>query len=90
MRAVTLAILLSILAGATAAAQSVSPAQNHPVRPERPATSGEATMPQVPIGHRQPTMGDLPASVRSQEDATRPQGRVVDPFAGVPNICRDC
>jgi len=91
MRAITSAILISILTGATAAAQSMNPPpQSAPARQERPATNGIGTVPQAPIGHRQPTLGDLPSSVRKEEDAAGSRRRTPNPFGDVPNICNGC
>jgi hypothetical protein len=91
MRALLIAILISIFAGATAAAQSTSAPPNTPApAPARPAMNGAATVPEAPIGHRQPTQSDLPPSVRKEEDGTGAQARTADPFAGVPRICNGC
>ena len=97
MRAITIAVLISILAGASAvaqraAAQSAAPPAGNslPVQRQWPTTSGMGTVPEAPIGHRQPTQSDLPPNIRKQEDSTGAEGRVVDPFAGVPNICDGC
>jgi hypothetical protein len=92
MRAITLAVLISILAGATAAAQSTRPSAGGVPPPSqvRPSTNGMSNVPQAPIGHRQPTQGDLPPSLRRDEDSNGPPGRAPDPFADVPNICNGC
>lgn len=92
MRAVTLAVLGSILAGATAAAQSRNPSAGNVPPPSqvRPSTNGMSTLPEAPIGHRQPTQRDLPPALRRDEDSNGPRGRAPDPFADVPNICNGC
>lgn len=90
MRAITIAVLVSILADATAAAQSMNPPARNAPPPARPGpmTNGmSTTVPQAPVGHRQPTMRDLPSSLRRDEDS---RGRTPDPFADGPKICNGC
>jgi hypothetical protein len=53
--------------------------------------SGEGTVPQAPIGHRQPTLRDLPPDMarrqQGEEPPERPAARSVDPEV---RICRGC
>jgi hypothetical protein len=99
MRATAMAAAGLMLVASGALAQGV-PAQNEPSSlpsQSQPATEGrsigEGTLvtPRAPIGHRQPTMRDLPPDVaRSQQlDAApeRPAARDIDPD---PRICRGC
>jgi len=81
------------IAPASAQLQTVNPpSQDAPASGfGQPATTGFGTVPQAPVGHRQPTIGSLPPSVRRDEDSTTgARDRAVDPFAGVPNICNGC
>ncbi|HEY0223002.1 MAG TPA: hypothetical protein VGC38_00640, partial [Pseudolabrys sp.] len=63
MRAIIFAVFIVILPNVTLAQNAQTPA---PANPERSlATDGMASsVPQAPIGHRQPTERDLPLSVR--------------------------
>jgi hypothetical protein len=85
MRAFTLAVSISILAGA-ALAQTAQP--QAPANTDRPLTrDGSATVPLAPVGHRQPTERGLPPSVRQEENAATP-GRLEPP--GVPKVYQGC
>jgi hypothetical protein len=45
--------------------------QTPPLPPlQGPATSGTAGIPQAPVGHRQPTLRDLPPEIRREEQST--------------------
>jgi hypothetical protein len=88
MRAIITAVLLSMLAGAAASAQSADP--NKPARTQPSQTNGMAARPETPVGNRQPTEGGLPPSVRQNEES-RGSGRgAADPLGPLPRICRDC
>jgi hypothetical protein len=83
MRAIIIAVFIAILPSVVLAQSAQTPAN-----PERPlTTNGMASVPQAPIGHRQPTERDLPPSVRHEENAALP-GRLEPP--GVPKICQGC
>jgi hypothetical protein len=86
MRAMTIAIpLLALLSPAAAQDQGRNPTGGT-LTPPPPSTAGSA--PQAPVGHRQPTQGGLPPSVRKEEDTTG--RRAVDDLGPVPQICRNC
>jgi hypothetical protein len=97
MRAISIAILITILASA-AAAQDMpvtgsppSAGNPPPSKSDRPLTTdGMNSVPQAPIGHRQPTLRDLPPAVQHEERPESGGRRNVDPFANVPNICNGC
>jgi hypothetical protein len=85
-----IAVMLMSAAGA-APGQSL-PAPNGPSvqtspapMPQPPATEGRSTIPQAPIGHRQPTQRDVGRDVLQREE--RPALR--DPYQ-LPSICRGC
>ena len=45
--------------------------QTPPLPPlQAPSTSGAAGIPQAPVGHRQPTIRDLPPEIRREEQST--------------------
>jgi hypothetical protein len=94
MRKTVQATILTIaaVALATAAGAQDRGAQDSPaaVAPARIAseTSGAGGVPLAPIGHRQPTLNDLPAGVRDVESGRgRPTG---DPLGPLPKICNGC
>jgi hypothetical protein len=75
MRSMTFALLgvLAAFVGAQAAlAQNVpsSPPSTSPTLPQSPSTGERSSVPQAPIGHRQPTPKNLPPNTLSQEDLT--------------------
>ena len=85
-------MVLAVMAGAVPEAL----AQNEPLRPRgpppstaSPPTEGRSTVPQAPVGHRQPTPKDLPPDVLRREEAGEPQSPTNVP-SRPPSICRDC
>jgi len=84
MRAMTIAIPVSILLNIAAAAQDQG--RQSPSRPTPPPGSAGTTTPQAPVGHRQPTERSLPPGIRKEEDAKRQP----DPLGPVPKICSNC
>ncbi len=85
-------MVLAVMAGAVPEAL----AQNEPLRPQgpppstaSPPTVGRSTVPQAPVGHRQPTPKDLPPDVLRREETAEPQSPTTNP-AREPSICRDC
>jgi hypothetical protein len=96
MRTVALAtVVLAALAG-SASAQSpqggtsaqVSPSPSQTFSP--PSTDGRSTIPEAPVGHRQPTMRDLPPAVLREErsgDLPTSYERKLDREL---QICRGC
>ena len=85
MRAITIALPASILLSIAAAAQDQSRDSSGRVTPP-PASAGKK-IPQAPVGHRQPTQGSLPPSVRTEEDAAV---KPPDPLGPIPKICANC
>ena len=90
LQAAILTIPISILA--TAAGAQDRGAQDSPAvgAPARIAseTTGAGGVPLAPIGHRQPTMNDLPNGVRAIESGRR--RAPVDPLGPLPKICNEC
>src|SRR5262245_52990763 len=77
-----------------------SPAQNATMTPQSlqrqrplqgPATNDPAMVPQAPVGHRQPTLRDLPPDVRRDEQSTvqspTPAQRGIDQDLRICNGC---
>jgi hypothetical protein len=89
MREIVTAIPILVLLSLVAAAQDQGRNSTRGTQtPPPPSTAGTAPVPQAPVGHRQPTQGGLPPSVRKEEDTT---GRgAVDGLGPVPQICRNC
>ena len=89
MREIVTAIPILVLLSPVAAAQDQSRNSTGGMQTTpSPPTATTAPIPQAPVGHRQPTQGGLPPSVRQDEDTT---GRgVVDGLGRVPQICRNC
>ena len=87
MRAMTIAVPLSILMSVAAAAQEQRKSSTSPTAPPPTSAPGQMGIPQAPVGHRQPTQGTLPPAVRKEEDSAR---REPDPLGPIPNICRNC
>src|SRR5262245_65890146 len=72
MRAMTIAVSVIILLSIAAVAQDQG--RQSPSRlTQPPAGSPGTTVPQAPVGHRQPTERSLPPSVRKEEDSTKRQ-----------------
>jgi hypothetical protein len=100
MRAITIAILIVMLASAAAAQDASPPATDSappatvtppPPTQDRPLTNGMGSIPQAPVGHRQPTLRDLPPNVlRDERSESDSQQRAVNPLGGVPSICSGC
>ena len=93
MRPMILAVL-ALMAGALSAREVL--AQNERPRPQglppstsSPPTEGRSTVPQAPVGHRQPTPKDLPPDVLRREETGEPQSPNTNP-ARQPSICREC
>jgi hypothetical protein len=87
-------MILMVLAGMAGAVPAL--AQNEPLRPHGPPpsmapppTEGRSTVPQAPVGHRQPTPKDLPPDVLRREETGEPQPPTNVP-SRPPSICRDC
>ena len=87
MRAMTIAVPLSILMSVAAAAQDQRKSSPDPTPSPPTSAPGQSGIPQAPVGHRQPTQSTLPPAVRKEEDSAR---REPDPLGPVPNICRNC
>jgi hypothetical protein len=81
-----MAILLSLLFAAAAAAQN----NPGPVRPQPPPRTDAAGVPTAPVGHRQPTLNSLPPAVRQNEDTVGEGRGAGDPLGPVPKICNGC
>jgi hypothetical protein len=66
--------------------QNVPPSPSAPGQssPPPPATEGRATIPQAPIGHRQPTQRDIAPGGLRQE---RP---LINDSYQPPSLCRNC
>ena len=86
MRAMTIAIPVSILLNIAAAAQDQG--RQSPSRTLPPPGSAGTASPQAPVGHRQPTERSLPPSVRKEEGSTKRQE--TDPLGPLPKICTNC
>lgn len=96
MRATGMAAAGLLMVASGALAQEV-PAQNVPPSSSQsqPSTEGrsigEGTIPRAPIGHRQPTLRDLPPDMarrqQGDEPPERPAARSIDPEL---RICRGC
>jgi len=73
------------LAGPACAQTSSAPSQTF----SPSTTDGQSTVPEAPVGHRQPTIQDLPAAVRRDErgDVSTPYQRKLDQEM---QICRGC
>ncbi|HMF23800.1 MAG TPA: hypothetical protein VKG24_16955 [Pseudolabrys sp.] len=87
MRAITIAIPALVLVSFAAAAQDRGRAPSGPALAPPASATGQATTPQAPVGHRQPTQSTLPPAVRSEEDSRR---QPADPLGPVPKICSNC
>jgi hypothetical protein len=90
MRAITIAIFIAMLAGAAAAQDASPPATGTPPKADRPLTNGMGSIWQAPVGHRQPTLRDLPPSVRRDERSVSNGQGVINPLGAVPSICSVC
>jgi hypothetical protein len=87
MREMITAIPVLVLLSPVAAAQGQGNSTGGTPTPPA-STVGTVAIPQAPVGHRQPTQGTLPPSVRKDEGTT---GRgVVDDLGPIPKICRNC
>ena len=87
-------MVLALMAGAVPAREAL--AQNEASRPQglppstsSPPTEGRSTVPQAPVGHRQPTPKDLPPDVLRREESGEPQSPTNVP-SRPPSICREC
>jgi hypothetical protein len=88
MRAITIAIpILALLSPVAAQDQGRNPMGGTQTPPPSPP-SAAGSVPQAPVGHRQPTQGSLPPSVRKDEGTTG--RRAVDDLGPVPQICKNC
>jgi hypothetical protein len=62
--------------------------QTPPLPPlQSPSTSGAAGIPQAPVGHRQPTIRDLPPEIRPPVQSPAPAQRGIDQDL---RICSGC
>jgi hypothetical protein len=65
--------------------------QTPPLPPLSPSTSGASGIPQAPVGHRQPTMRDLPPEIRRQEQSdvqsATPAQRGIDQDLRICSAC---
>lgn len=70
--------------------ENATPPQSAPVQPQPQATTeGRATIPQAPIGHRQPTQRDL--ATGGLRPSVQPSDRpVINDSYQPPSICRGC
>jgi len=82
MRLAILSAMILPLAAGGALAQRMPPTQ-----PQPPADTSPA-IPQAPIGHRQPTIRDLPPGTARQEESDK--GSAASDFGPLPNICQGC
>ena len=85
MRAMTIAVSITILLNIAAVAQDQGRQSPNRMTQPPPGSAG-TTIPQAPVGHRQPTERSLPPSVQKQEDAKKQP----DPLGPIPSICRNC
>jgi len=83
MRATTIMITASVLFSVSAEAQD----QGRGQAGQSPPPRASSAMPQAPVGHRQPTPGTLPPSVRQDETSGR---RAIDDLGPMTSICRNC
>jgi hypothetical protein len=86
MRAMTIVIPVFMFMSEAALSEDLSktlPGQ----RPSPSAPTSGTSIPQAPVGHRQPMQNDLPPAVRKDEDSARKQP---DPLGPIPSICRNC
>jgi hypothetical protein len=88
MRAMTVAIPVSIFMSVAGAAQEPTKPPSGVTPPPSAPTTGTA-VPQAPVGHRQPTQGTLPPAVRKEEDSTSGR-RPTDELGPIQNICKNC
>jgi hypothetical protein len=90
MRMAILTIIVSILATAASAQDRGAQDSHAAAAPAQVAgeTTGAGGVPLAPVGHRQPTLNDLPDGVRATE-AGRSRGSA-DPLGPLPKICNAC
>jgi hypothetical protein len=90
-RSFAIAILFLAAASPSAMAQAGGTPDRGPAI-ERPLSSGGPATIQAPIGHRQPTLNDLPPALQREEGPQRrtQQRRGTVPSTGVPQICKGC
>jgi parvulin-like peptidyl-prolyl isomerase len=85
------AVGLAMIASGALAQGTQSPSPSQPATEGRSTTEGAPVIPRAPIGHRQPTLKDLPPDMAqrqlSDEPLERPAAKGIDP---VPRICRGC
>ena len=80
------AILCITLAAASGAASGASaPGQ----QPSNSSTTGTGSA-EAPIGHRQPTMSDLPRKLRRREKSGQLGEPKIKTFNDIPRICSGC
>ena len=86
MRAMT--IVIPVLMFVSDAAWSQDQSKTLPGQKLSPSAPASGTsIPQAPVGHRQPMQSDLPPAARKDEDSA---GRKPDPLGPVPSICKNC
>src|SRR5262245_29412527 len=89
MREIVTAIPVLVLLSLVSAAQGQDRDLTVQTPTPPPSAGGTMGIPQAPVGHRQPTQGSLPPSVRKDEDTTTGRG-AVDDLGPLPKICRNC
>ena len=82
MRAIAIAVLITSL-GCAAVAQNL----DGEAKPDSQNDAKQTVQAVAPVGHRQPTQGDLTPRVR--KDETTGMG-AEDPLGPLPRICRAC
>jgi hypothetical protein len=92
MRSIAMAVVgLAMIASGALAQGTQSPSPPQPDTEGRSTSEGAPVTPRAPVGHRQPTMKDLPPDLArrqlSDEPPERPAAKGIDP---VPRICRGC
>jgi hypothetical protein len=92
MRSTATAVVgLAMIASGALAQGTQSPSPPQPATEGRSTSEGAPVTPRAPVGHRQPTMKDLPPDVArrqlSDEPLEPPAAKGIDP---VPRICRGC
>jgi len=85
MRLPALSAVILAMAAGSALAQKMPPTQ------PQPPTNAAPAIPQAPIGHRQPTMKDLPPAAARGEESDKPSlGSAASDFGPLRSICRGC
>jgi hypothetical protein len=90
MRAIAIAVFIAMLACEAAAQNASPPATGTPPTADRRLTNGMGSIWQAPVGHRQPTLRDLPLRVRRDERSVSNGQGVLNPLGAAPSICSGC